>query len=1132
MKFQKNNLIFSPSDLINFLESPYASWMDHFALIEPTITEKIDSDDAMMQLLQKKGYCNEEEILERLSKQELSIVDIGKAENKTQATIDAMHSGADIIYQGYLSKAPFSGFSDFLVKVEGESKLGNYHYEIWDTKLSKTLKPYFTVQLCCYQEMLEEIQGRRSEHIVVVLGDKTQQRLRTDDFYFYYTSLKTAFLELHQNFKADQPLHPADSKSWGRWSTYAESLLKQEDHLSQIATITRSQIKKINADGIYTVQQLIDTDKSKVRKLNDAIFQRLKHQATLQRQSESQKIPAFDVIFTAEQQGFELLPPHSDADVFFDIEGFPLEDGGLEYLWGNTYFDEQGQRQFKDFWAHNAEQEKQAFIEFIDWVYARWQADPSMHIYHYASYEITACKKLMGRYGVREHEVDELLRNQVFVDLYKVVKNSLLIGTPNYSIKSVELLYRGKRDTEVGNGGDSVVVYENWRQNPDGLTWQDSKILKDIRDYNIDDCNSTQELVVWLRAQQQEHHIQYQSKQISSEPEKSEKIEKAQQVVQLRDELLAQAEKADATEANVLEMLAWSLEFHQREQKPMWWKLFEQLGSNPEDLYEDLDCLANCISTEKEAFKPQGARNPVYEYQFDINQDFKLAKDGGNFYLLGEVDENNKACKAKFLLAHSNLEKGLICLQSKNKLPDIVHLIPDSFVNAEPIPTAIQTLAQNYQNNQLEHDVILEVLRRNLPKIKGLSSGEAIVTSQDSTERLDQIIHAISNLQNSYLIIQGPPGSGKTYTAKHVIAELLKQGKRIGISSNSHKAINNLLIGTAQYCIEQKIDADFYCTKNTDDAIEELAIHEIKNNEIINHLGTTCVIGTTAWGFARADLNKQFDYLFIDEAGQVSMANLIAMSQSAHNIVLMGDQMQLGQPTQGTHPAQSGLSTLDYLLGDRATIEENKGIFLATTYRMHSKVNQFISDAIYEGKLKSDANTDRQCIKVPENYNGLLNKEAGLVFIPVEHEGNAQGSDEEVIAIQKAVNELLGRTYTDQTGQSRHITLDDMLFVAPYNLQVTKLKAVLGEQAKVGSVDKFQGQEAPIVFFSMCASDASESPRGMDFLFDKNRLNVAISRAQALAIVVANPKLANSPANQIKQQRLVNVFCYLLKNYI
>lgn len=1129
MKLHNDNLIFSPSDLILFLESPFASWMEHFSLISPEALDLKDQDDAMMLMLQDKGAEHESSVLEGLKQQGLTIANIGLSSDKKAATIQAMKEGADVVFQACLSKGKFTGFADFLVKVAGSSQLGDYHYEIWDTKLSKSLQPYYTIQLCCYQEMIAAIQGRYSNDFVIILGDQTQQRLRTQEFYYYYQSVKNAFLQLHEEFDLEKYPNPSDSKSWGCWSNYAKQLLKEADHLSQVATITRSQIKKLNADGIQTMQDLIDSDKPSIKSLNTDVYKRLKAQAQIQRKSEGLTTPLFEIINTHEKLGLALLPQHSENDVYFDIEGFPLIEGGLEYLWGCTYFDEKGDRKFIDFWAHNEIEEKIAFKSFIEWVYARWQQDPTMHIYHYANYEIAACKKLMCRYGVCEFEVDQLLRNEVFVDLYKIVKNGLLIGEPKYSIKNVEHLYRGKRETEVGSGGDSVVVYENWRQNPDGLTWQDSKILKDIRDYNIDDCNSTQELVDWLRAQQQDHHIQYQPKQISSEPEKPEKIEKAQQIVQLRDELLAQAEKADATEANVLEMLAWSLEFHQREHKPMWWKLFEQLSSNPEDLYEDLDCLVNCVRTEKEAFKPQGARNLVYEYQFDVNQDFKLAKDGGNFYLLGEVDENDKACKAKFLLAHSNLEKGLICLQSKNKLPDIVHLIPDSYVNADPIPTAIQTLAQNYQNNQLENDVILEVLRRNLPKIKGLNSGEAIVTSQDSGERLNQIIRAISNLQNSYLIIQGPPGAGKTYTAKHVIAELLKQGKRVGISSNSHKAINNLLIGTAEYCHKQNIDADFYCTKNTDDAIEELSIHEIKNNEIINYLGTTCVIGTTAWGFARADLNKQFDYLFVDEAGQVSMANLIAMSQSTHNIVLMGDQMQLGQPTQGTHPAQSGLSTLDYLLGDRATIEENKGIFLATTYRMHSKVNQFISDAIYEGKLKSDANTDRQCVTVSENYNGLLNKEAGLVFIPVEHEGNAQGSDEEVIAIQKAVNELLGRTYTDQTGQSRHITLDDMLFVAPYNLQVTKLKAVLGEQAKVGSVDKFQGQEAPIVFFSMCASDASESPRGMDFLFDKNRLNVAISRAQALAIVVANPKLANSPANQVKQQRLVNVFCQFLE---
>ena len=388
--------------------------MHHYAVVDPTIRIKQDKNDPMMQLLQDKGHRHEEEILENLREQGLSIVDIGQVspstEAKLKATIEAMYSGVDIIYQGYLTLPPFAGFSDFLVKVGGDSKLGDYHYEIWDTKLSKTLKPYFTVQLCCYQEMIEIIQGRRSEHIVVVLGDKTQERLRTDDYYFYYKSIKKAFLNLHKIFNVDQPSHPADSKSWGKWNEYAETLLKDEDHLSQIATITRSQIKKMNADGIYTVQKLIDTDKSKVKNLNDAIFKRLRLQATLQRKSEDREELAFEVMMTIEQKGLELLPPHSNSDIFFDIEGFPLEDGGLEYLWGNTYFDELGKRQFKDFWAHNAEQEKQAFIEFIDWVYARWKTDPSMHIYHYASYEITACKKLMGRYGVCEHEVDELLR--------------------------------------------------------------------------------------------------------------------------------------------------------------------------------------------------------------------------------------------------------------------------------------------------------------------------------------------------------------------------------------------------------------------------------------------------------------------------------------------------------------------------------------------------------------------------------------------------------------------------------------------------------------------------------------------------------------------------------------------------
>ncbi|WP_326519334.1 TM0106 family RecB-like putative nuclease [Acinetobacter sp. CAAS 2-6] len=1131
MKYQDNSFVYSPSDLILFMESPFASWMEHLACVAPDQAPERDETDSMLALLQDKGGEHESEVLAEFIVKGLNVQDLSTASNKEAATIEAMKSGADVIFQACLTKKPFMGFADFLIKVPGQSLLGDYHYEIWDTKLSKTIKPYFTVQLCCYQEMIESIQGRRSENFVVVLGNKEPKSLRTDDFYFYYESIRNAFLQTHEQFDLTRRPDPADSKSWGAWEGYANQLLKEADHLSQVATITKSQIKKLNTAGIYTMQGLAESQLERIPNFNQTAFERLKFQARLQKSSEGFEQPNYKVLVPEEgqKQGLSLLPPHSDADVFFDIEGFPLADGGLEYLWGNTYFDESGNRQFKDFWAHSEEEEKQAFKAFIEWVYARWQKDPSMHIYHYANYEIAACKKLMSRYGICEYEVDQLLRNEVFIDLYKIVKTGLIIGEPKYSIKNVEHLYRAKRQTEVGNGGDSVVVYENWRQNPDGETWQTSKILKDIRDYNIDDCNSTQELVVWLRARQSEHNIAYLGKTEIVEPEVQDEITER---IKLRDRLLEKAasmKENDPLNASLIENLAWSLEFHRRESKPVFWRLFDRLGLTEVELLDDLDCLAGCERSEKEPFKPTSrARNLAYEYQFDPNQEFKFSNTK-DFYVLGAENEEGQQLKVTLLPEFSNFSQGIITVQAKAEPPQILTLIPDEYVRPDPIPQAIEAVVKAFESNQLGDCAIIDFMKRAYPRIHGREAGQPIAPGHDEQERLKQIISAISHLNNSYLVIQGPPGAGKTYTGKHVIAELLRQGKKVGISSNSHKAINNLLIGTAKYCHESNIHAFFGCTKDTDDELTQLGVSILKNNEIVNHLSEPCVIGTTAWGFSRDDLENQFDYLFVDEAGQVSVANLIGMSRSTKNIILMGDQMQLGQPAQGTHPAESGLSTLDYLLHETPTISEKQGVFLGTTYRMHSEVNQFISDAVYESKLLSHPENDKQIVIVPLEDKGPLNKEAGVIFIPVEHEGNTQASDEEVVVIKQAVNQLLGRQFTDKNGDQRPICLDDMLFVAPYNFQVNKLKNVLGDNVKVGSVDKFQGQEAPIVFFSMCASNASESPRGMDFLFDKNRINVAISRAQSLAIVVGNPSLTNSYAGNVQQQMKVNMFCQLVR---
>ncbi|KTD59060.1 putative RNA helicase [Legionella santicrucis] len=1130
MHLESRNIVFTPTDLTLFMESPFASWMEHLALVHPESLPPCDKKDELVDSLKKKGIQHEANILESFYQKNLVVAQIEKETDKTKATLDSMTAGVDIIYQAALQLIPLKGYADFLVKKEGESKFGDYHYEVWDSKLKKTIKPSFIIQLCCYAEILEEIQGRRPENLTLVLGTGDTIHLKTNDYFYYYRNLKNCFLQAHEEFSIENCPSPADSSHFGRWSDYAEELLKKADHLCQVATITKSQIKKLNKSGISKMIDLAETPLTHLTGINPEVFSRLKSQAKIQKESAGKEVPLYQLYSANPNKkiGLYLLPPTSPLDIYFDIEGYPLVEGGIEYLWGVSYLDEKGQRLYKDFWAHNQDEEKTTFKAFIDWAYARWTTDPQMHIYHYANYEISACRKLMGRYGICEYEVDQLLRNEVFVDLYKVVKGGLLIGEPRYSIKNVEHLYRGKRTTDVGSGGDSIVVYERWLEEPDGDTWETSAILKSIRDYNIDDCNSTQELTEWLRQRQQEQGISYIGKTEIEEPEEKEEVTIR---IQLRDRLLAKsyklAEEGLEEEAKLASLFAWVLEYHRREQKPMYWRLFDRLSLTDEELIDDIDCLALCIRTETAPckLKPKD-RNLIYEYRFDPTQEFKA--DCEKYFVLGKIKPDGKNLCVEFIKEKSNLPEGLIALKSSLPLGEIITLIPDESIPIKPIPEAIAAQVETFEKGELNNTAILDFLKHGFPRIKGHQMGEPIAVSPDPNKRLLEIINVVKNLDNSYLTIQGPPGSGKTYTATHVIAELLKLGKKIGISSNSHKAINHLLIKTAEYCKEKDIKSYFACTKETDAALKELNIDVYKNENITAHLQDGCLIGTPAWGFARNDLVDAFDYLFIDEAGQVCVANLIGMSRSTKNIILMGDQMQLSQPSQGCHPEDSGLSILDYLLHSTPTIPDNMGVFLGTTYRMHSTINKFISDAIYEGKLKSAPENDRRYIKVPKDYHGPLNKEAGIIPIPVFHEGNTQASDEEVEEIVKLARQLLGRTLKEKNGEERLVTWNDMLFVAPYNHQVNKLKVALGKEARVGSVDKFQGQEAPIVFLSMCSSDASESARGLDFLLEKNRLNVAISRAKCLSIILFCPNLPKITARNTKQLQMLNLFYHLI----
>jgi uncharacterized protein len=1085
---------------------------------------KRDEEDQMMNLLSNMGIDHEVSSLEDLvaseTKHAVEINSKQSYDEQEQKTVEAMRDGADVIYQARLRYKEFAGYADFLVKVEGESSLGEYHYEVWDSKLARQIKTSYTIQLCAYQEMLAQHQGCRSKYSRLILGNGETTSLETESYYSYYQLLKTRFLDFHRNFRVDQRPHPFNSDEYGDWSAYANEIFKNENHLNGIAGITKSQIKKLNQHHIMNMDDLALHDGESVPGLKNEVLERLKKQATIQIKSRNLDRPLYEVIKNPEQirLGLKALPPKSLEDVFFDIEGYPLDENGLEYLWGASYYLNNAKRAFKAFWGHDLNQEKLAFENFIDWVYEKYKRDQTMHIYHYASYEITACKKLMQRWGTREFEVDELLRNGVFIDLYTLVKNSIFLGEPRYSIKNVEHLYRPARQTDVGNGGDSVVVYQEWRtrhlKGEEGSTPQTSKILQSIMDYNIDDCDSTEELVLWLRDLQNREGITY-TPPMSDGESNPPKINN--ELVDLREDLLSKDD-------DLKTLFAHCLEFHDRENKNIYWKMFERLSLLDRDLYDDDDCLVRCHRTSKKGFKAgEKDRNLSYEYHFDPNQAYR-GKTPTSFYIANELNHSGWPNSVRVSYEISDLKKGTIYIKQKeDSSPKEMTLIPNEVVPPYSLPLAIFDLAKQLNRDDLNKKAIMDFLLRNPPSFEGIEAGSPLIDVKKSF--MDQVTDLAISMNDSYLVIQGPPGAGKTYTAKHMIASLLKRGQKIGICSNSHKAIHNLLISTAEYCKSEGVDSRFMISKEPDRALD-LGIDIISNNKLCHALENTSsssCVGTTAFGFSRDDLKDCFDVVFIDEAGQVSVANLIAISRSCKNLIIMGDQMQLAQPTQGSHPGDSGLSILDYFMKGKSTIDAHMGIFLDKTYRCHPEITKRISEVVYDSKLFCDSSTEHQKVILGPS-NKRITMEHGVLDYPLDHEGNTQCSFEEIEIIKEMIHELLDSSFRDKYGKINPIRPRDILIVAPYNHQVNELQAELGPDYRIATVDKFQGQEAPVTIISMCASNPSDAPRGIEFLLSTNRLNVAISRAQALAIVVRSKHMNQCRAQKLSEQRLIGNF--------
>ena len=1138
MRREGGSLKFSPSDLVVFLESEFASWMDRWAIDQdcqgPDSSTDLgrdavpDEDDLQNLLFAKKGMQHELTFLEELKVQSSSVVEIDRDNQALNKTLAAMQEGVEHIYQAKLETTDFGGWADFLAKREGESALGSFYYEPSDTKLARSPRAYFIIQLCAYADMLEQLQGKRSPEFEIILGDGSKTRFKTDSFFYYYRDLRRSFEEFLAKFNPTSPQSPGLSREFGRWTTYAEKLLEDSDHLSVLANITQGQIKKFEEAGVLTASTLSESDIDRIPGMTAEVLERLKTQAKLQIASKGLAEPQYQVREidpSSGRLGLSTLPPASPNDVFFDIEGFPLADGGLEYLLGIVHLDS-GKSEFLDWWAHDPTQEKLAFESFIDWAHRKWSDDQTMHIYHYAAYETTAMRRLMGKYATREKEVDDLLRNKVFVDCYTVVRQGLIVGTPSYSLKDIEALYRPKRIGEINTASGSVVAYSEWLESGQNQSWEESTILADIREYNRVDCESLKELVEWLRGVQTKSGIKHDLDSAEdTEPKPDTRSDKLEVI--LAEKLLsAESLEAinDAEARGIQELLAWLLEFHWREARPVFWKMYDRHEMTEQELMEDLDCLG---ALERTSEPPQKDKKSwLYQFAFDADQYTKL-EPGSRCYSAHDL-------QLKTELVSIDRELGMLEIKlgsTRPAPPDRLSLIPDEYFNSDAIASSIFRYVEAWSEGKNPSQAVDDLINKRRPRIKGLTGVRIIDREADL---VPQTIDIVKRLDSSVLCIQGPPGCGKTYTSAAVIVALLQDGKRIGVTANGHKTIINLLDSISEQAESQGInDANLI-------KVGVSSEEEILKSGKVKHIGKSSdglessgsgpvVIGATSWMFCRPEWEGNLDYIFVDEAGQFSLANAVGVGMSAANLVLIGDQMQLAQPLQGNHPGESGKSALEYYLNGLATIPEDCGIFLDTTWRMHPDVNGFISEAIYENRVIAHPRTANQQVLHSGNAK-LVTKSAGIIYLPVIHDGNSQCSMEEVETIKRVVDELLTSEVQDFDGSVRPLTLDDILIVAPYNMQVRRLTELLGHDAQVGTVDRFQGLEAHVVIVSMAASSLDESPRGAEFLLSPNRINVAISRAKSLAIVVSSPELLRPRCQTIKQMELVNLFCWL-KDY-
>lgn len=1132
----------SATDVAHFLNCRHLIALDLGAL-DRQFEKPRKKDDPLVDLIVKRGMEHEKAFVDTLR---LAGRDVVRIETRTDQavadTLAAIKNGADVIVQGALRHGQWFGYTDILIRVDTPSALGPWSYEVADTKLARETRAGTIMQLGVYTSMLSHVLETSPERFhVVVPGEKgstVQHTYRADDYSAYLrfmqSELMSAIAMGHDALANEYYPEPVEHCAVCAWWRRCNDKRHHDDHLSLVpglGRLHRRELVRHDIDSLARLAEMVIPVPFKPGRGSRESYERAHEQALVQLRSRGQDTPlhALRPMPVAkdgeilEPYGLSRLPEPSAGDVFLDLEGdLFADDVGREYLFGIATVDDSRVTQYRAWWAITMREEREAFESVMDFIIGRLERYPGMHVYHYAPYEPSAFTRLMGRHAVREAELDRLLRGRRFVDLYAVVKQALWIGVESYSIKELEPCYGYKRDINLPDASQALrnMEYALEVRQPELATAEDRSL---IEGYNRDDCVSTLWLRNWLetvRAGAELKGASYPRPQYEPDEPSEEASEKAQRVKDLRERLLTGVPDENRTpEEQARWILAYLLDFHRGEDKATWWEYFRVRELSEEELIDERKAVAGLEFVEQVSGgtgfykngKPKGNivdryRYPEQEADFDRGAKLRTAGEGKNF---AKVVDHDRAARTLDL--------------EKSRGRDGMHpsaLFVFDFVPSKEIEEALMRLGEEVAAAGMVSDVnsaAAELLLANPPR---LASGRRFQQNPDDTAS-DLAVRVGNDLHRSLLAIQGPPGAGKTFTGARMICALVAEGKRVGVAANSHKVIRKLLKEAVTADENRLIRAGH---KDDDDGSGD-PVELFGSNEAAFEALTTSrvnVLGATSWLWSRPEFKEAVDVLFVDEAGQLSLANVAAVSQGAKSLVLLGDPQQLDQPTQGKHPDGVGVSALRHILGEQQTISPDRGIFLPTTWRLAPSICRFTSELYYERKLESKPGLEHQALVNALEFSG-----SGLRMIEVEHDGNRNHSPEEVVAVADLVTRLtsVGVQWSDEKGRLHQLDLEDVLVVSPYNSQVNHLAEVLPVGARVGTVDKFQGQQAPVVIYSMATSRPEDAPRGMEFLYSPNRFNVATSRAQCVAILVASPHLFRAECRSVRQIKLANGLC-------